>query len=43
MFITIAIMDSIATKLGSELSYMQHMTDVVIDLFGIDAGNFEDD
>jgi len=43
LFITIAIMDSIATKLGSELSYMQHMTDVVIDLFGIDAGNFEDD
>jgi predicted unusual protein kinase regulating ubiquinone biosynthesis (AarF/ABC1/UbiB family) len=43
LFITIAIMDSIATKLGSEMSYMQHMTDVVIDLFGIDAGNFVDD
>ena len=43
LFITIAIMDSIATKLGSEMSYMQHMTDVVIDLFGIDAGNFADD
>jgi hypothetical protein len=43
LFITIAIMDSIATKLGSEMSYMQHMTDVVIDLFGIDPGNFVDD
>ena len=43
LFITIAIMDSIATKLGSEMSYMQHMTDVVIDLFGIDTGNFVDD
>lgn len=43
LFITIAIMDSIATKLGSEMSYMQHMTDVVIDLFGIDSGNLEDD
>jgi len=43
LFITIAIMDSIATKLGSEMSYMQHMTDVVIDLFGIDTGNLADD
>ena len=43
LFITIAIMDSIATKLGSEMSYMQHMTDVVIDLFGLDAGNLADD
>jgi len=43
LFITIAIMDSIATKLGNEMSYMQHMTDVVIDLFGIDPGNFVDD
>jgi hypothetical protein len=36
-------MDSIATKLGNEMSYMQHMTDVVIDLFGIDKDDFEDD
>jgi hypothetical protein len=36
-------MDSIATKLGSDLSYTQHMTDVVVDLFGIDTGNFVDD
>jgi predicted unusual protein kinase regulating ubiquinone biosynthesis (AarF/ABC1/UbiB family) len=43
LFITIAIMDSIATKLGNEMSYMQHMTDVVIDLFGIDKDDFEDD
>jgi predicted unusual protein kinase regulating ubiquinone biosynthesis (AarF/ABC1/UbiB family) len=43
LFITIAIMDSIASKLGSEMSYMQHMTDVVINLFGIDSGNFVDD
>ena len=43
LFITIAIMDSIATKLGSEMSYMQHMTDVVVDLFGIDTGDFVDD
>ena len=43
LFITIAIMDSIATKLGSDLSYTQHMTDVVVDLFGIDTGNFVDD
>ena len=43
LFVTISIMDSIATKLGSEMSYMQHMTDVVIDLFGIDPGNFVDD
>jgi predicted unusual protein kinase regulating ubiquinone biosynthesis (AarF/ABC1/UbiB family) len=43
LFITIAIMDSIATKLGSEMSYMQHMTDVVVNLFGIDTGKFIDD
>ncbi len=43
LFITIAIMDSIATKLGNEMSYMQHMADVVIELFGIDSGDFVDD
>lgn len=43
LFVTISIMDSIATKLGSEMSYMQHMTDVVVDLFGIDTGKFIDD
>jgi predicted unusual protein kinase regulating ubiquinone biosynthesis (AarF/ABC1/UbiB family) len=43
LFLTIAIMDSIATKLGSEMSYMQHMADVVIKLFGIDPANPEED
>ena len=43
LFITVAIMDSIASKLGSDMSYMQHTTDVVINLFGIDSGNFVDD
>ena len=43
LFLTIAIMDSIATKLGSEMSYMQHMADVVIELFGIDPANPDED
>ena len=43
LFLTIAIMDSIATKLGSEMSYMQHMADVVIQLFGIDPVNPDED
>jgi len=36
LFITVAIMDSIGTRLGSKMSYMQHMTDIVIDMFNID-------
>jgi predicted unusual protein kinase regulating ubiquinone biosynthesis (AarF/ABC1/UbiB family) len=36
LFITVAIMDSIGTRLGSKLSYMQHMTDIVADMFNID-------
>ena len=36
LFITIAIMDSIGTRLGSKLSYMQHMTDIIVDMFNID-------
>ena len=36
LFITVAIMDSIGTRLGSKLSYMQHMTDIVVDMFNID-------
>lgn len=36
LFITVAIMDSIGTRLGSKMSYMQHMTDVVVDIFNID-------
>ena len=36
LFITVAIMDSIGTRLGSKMSYMQHMSDVVVDIFNID-------
>ena len=36
LFITVAIMDSIGTRLGSKMSYMQHMTDIVVDMFNID-------
>jgi predicted unusual protein kinase regulating ubiquinone biosynthesis (AarF/ABC1/UbiB family) len=35
LFITLAIMDSIGTKLGSKLSYFQYMTDIVVDMFNI--------
>ncbi len=35
LFITVAIMDSIGTRLGGEMSYMQHMTDIVMDMFNI--------
>ena len=35
LFITIAIMDSIGTRLGTKMSYMQHMTDIVVDMFNI--------
>jgi len=44
LFITVAIMDSIGTRLGSKMSYMQHMTDIVVELFNIDiSGNDEED
>jgi hypothetical protein len=48
LFITVAIMDSIGTRLGSEMSYMQHMTDIVVDMFNIkidepDTDEDEDD
>jgi len=36
LFITVAIMDSIGTRLGSKMSYMQYMTDIVVDMFNID-------
>ena len=36
LFMTVAIMDSIGTRLGSKMSYMQHMTDIVVDMFNID-------
>jgi hypothetical protein len=35
LFITVAIMDSIGTRLGTHLSYMQHMTDMVVEIFNI--------
>ena len=35
LFITVAIMDSIGTRLGTEMSYMQHMTDMVVEIFNI--------
>lgn len=36
LFITVAIMDSIGTRLGSKMSYMQYMTDIVVDMFNIE-------
>jgi hypothetical protein len=35
LFITVAIMDSIGTRLGNEVSYIEHLTDIVVDMFGI--------
>jgi len=35
LFITVAIIDSIGTRLGGEMSYMQHMADIVIEMFNI--------
>ena len=35
LFITVAIIDSIGTRLGGEMSYMQHMADIVVDMFNI--------
>jgi predicted unusual protein kinase regulating ubiquinone biosynthesis (AarF/ABC1/UbiB family) len=45
LFITVAIMDSIGTRLGTHLSYMQHMTDMVVEIFNIklDEPDSEDD
>jgi len=46
LFITLAIMDSIGTRLGSELSYIQHMTDIIVDMFNINMkgqGDEDDD
>lgn len=43
LFITLAIMDSIGAEIGNKLSYMQHLTDIVVDLFGIDIGDCKDD
>lgn len=43
LFITVAIMDSIGTRLGGEMSYMQHMTDIVVDMFNIKIDEEESD
>ena len=50
LFITVAIMDSIGTRLGSEMSYVQHMTDIIMDMYNIkptdadtDEGEDEDE
>lgn len=39
LLITIAIMDSIGTRLGTTMSYIQYMTDIVVDLFEIENVN----
>jgi predicted unusual protein kinase regulating ubiquinone biosynthesis (AarF/ABC1/UbiB family) len=36
LFISIAIMDSIVTRLVNEVSYVEHMTDIVVEMFHID-------
>jgi hypothetical protein len=36
-------MDSIGTQLGTTMSYVQYMTDVVVDLFGIELGTPQSD
>ncbi len=43
LFITLAIMDSIGAQLGKQMSYIQHLTDIVVELFGIDIGDCKDD
>ena len=43
LFITVAIMDSIGTRLGTKMSYMQYMTDIVVELFNIKIDEDEDD
>ena len=35
LFVTVAIMDSIGTRLGTEMSYVQHMTDIIMDMYNI--------
>lgn len=35
LFITVAVMDSVGTRLGTKMSYMQYMTDIVVEIFNI--------
>ncbi len=43
LFITVAIMDSIGTRLGTKMSYMQYMTDMVVELFNIKLDEPDED
>jgi predicted unusual protein kinase regulating ubiquinone biosynthesis (AarF/ABC1/UbiB family) len=43
LFITVAIMDSIGTRLGTEMSYMQYMTDIVVEMFNIKLDEHDDE
>jgi predicted unusual protein kinase regulating ubiquinone biosynthesis (AarF/ABC1/UbiB family) len=43
LFISIAIMDSIVTRLVNEVSYVEHMTDIVVDMFNIDLNEIDSD
>ena len=43
LFITVAIMDSIGTRLGTKMSYMQYMTDMVVEIFNIKLDEPDDD
>ena len=43
IFITVAIMDSIGTRLGTKMSYMQYMTDIVVELFNIKTDEDDED
>lgn len=43
LFITVAIMDSIGTRLGTKMSYMQYMTDIVVEIFNIKLDEPDDD
>ena len=43
LFITVAIMDSIGTRLGTKMSYMQYMTDIVVEMFNIKLDDEEGD
>jgi predicted unusual protein kinase regulating ubiquinone biosynthesis (AarF/ABC1/UbiB family) len=43
LFITVAIMDSIGTRLGTKMSYMQYMTDIVVEMFNIKLDEHDDE
>ena len=43
LFITVAIMDSIGTRLGTKMSYMQYMTDIVVEIFNIKLNESDTD